>query len=75
MKESSGKPVLQIEKRTGKIIGYYDSVAEASEKTGIDRAAIQCVCNLNETAGDFKWEWAKYRYSCKWGKWWISGEI
>lgn len=75
MKGSLEKPVLQIEERTGKIIGYYDSVAEASEKTGIDRADIQCVCNLDKTAGGFKWERAKYRYSCKWGKWWISGEL
>ena len=75
MKESLEKPVLQIEERTGKIIGYYASITEASEKTGIDRAVIQCVCNLNETAGGVKWEWPKYRYSCKWGKWWISGEL
>ena len=74
-----GKPVLQRDKKTDEIVGYFESISEASRQTGIYKGTIEQVCNPkrihNKTAGGYKWEPAKYRYSCKWGKWWISGDL
>ena len=74
-----GYPVLQRDKKTDEIIGYFESISEANRMTGIDSVTIQRVCSPKwlhyKTAGGFKWERAKYRYSCKWGKWWISGDL
>lgn len=79
LKESIGKPVLQRDKKTGEIVGYFDSIAEASRQTGINYKVIQRASDPNSKwAGyktGYKWEYAKYRYSCKWGKWWISGDL
>ena len=79
MKEAIRKPVLQKDKKTGEIVGYYNNISEASRQTGINRTTIQLACSQkyhhNKSAGGYKWEFAKYRYSCKWGKWWISGDL
>ena len=64
-----GKPVLQRDKKTNEIVGYFESISEASRQIGISRT------NIYKSKGEYKWEFAKYRYSCKWGKWWISGDL
>lgn len=73
-----GKPVLKLDKKTGEILGYYDAVKQAEEENHICRNYIRWVCDGKPgyySAGGYKWEWAKYQYSCKWGKWWISGDL
>ena len=77
-REKNGKKVLKRDKDTNEILGYYESVRQAGEENHICPNYIRWVCNGKKgyyTAGGFKWEWAKYRYSCKWGKWWISGDL
>lgn len=77
-REKSGKKVLKKDKWSGEILGYYESVRQAGIENKILPQYIRWVCNGKKgynSAGGFKWEWAKYTYSCKWGKWWISGDI
>lgn len=77
-REKNGKPVLKLDKDTGKLLEYYDAVRQAGIENNICPQYIRWVCNKKPgyyTAGGFKWEWAKYRYSCKWGKWWPSEDI
>ena len=77
-REKSGKKVLKKDKKTGEILGFYESVSQAAEENNTEPSYIRWVCNNKpgyHSAGGFKWEWAKYRYSCKWGKWWISGDL
>lgn len=43
----------------GRVIGHYDSLAQAAEKTGIGRQNIWCVCSGKQvTAGTFRWRYA-----------------
>lgn len=77
-REKNGKKVLKLDKKTGEILGYYESVRQAAEENGTLPQYIRWVCNGKKgyySAAGYKWEWAKYRYSCKWGKWWISGDL
>jgi len=55
---SSKKKVRQIE--NGKVIGRFDSMAEAAEAAGISASAISHCCvgdNGLKTAGGYKWEY------------------
>lgn len=77
-REKNGKPVLKLDKDTGELIDYYDAVRQAGAENNICPQYIRWVCNGKPgyyTAGGFKWKWADYRYSCKWGKWWPSGDL
>jgi len=77
-REKNGKKVLKRDKKTGEILGYYESVRQAAEENGTLPQYIRWVCNGKKgyySSAGYKWEWAKYRYSCKWGKWWISGDL
>ena len=51
-------PVAQIDMTTNKIIAAYDSVKEASDKTGINRSCINaCVTGRRNQSGGYKWEY------------------
>lgn len=52
------KKVAQINKDSGEIIGIFNSISEASERTGIQRPHIGAVCNGKpnyRTAGGYAW--------------------
>lgn len=77
-RELNGKKVLKIDKKTNEIVCYYESIRQAAEENHISPNYIRWVCSGKKgyyTAGGYKWEFAKYKYSCKWGKWWISGDL
>lgn len=55
------KPVAQIDLE-GNVVAVYDSITEASRKTGIDKNSISHVCSgiqKRKTAGGFKWRFLK----------------
>lgn len=77
-RKKCGKPVLKRDKKTNEILGYYDGVRQAAEENNTYPSYIRWVCNGKPgyySAAGYKWEWAKYRYSCKWGKWWPSDDL
>ncbi len=50
-------PVIQLDRNTLKVIARYDSIKEASEKTGIHYTGISMTCNGHiEHAGGYYWE-------------------
>ena len=50
--------VLQLNKETNEIIAEFNSLKEASEKTGIIKSTICQVCNgKGKTAGGYKWKY------------------
>lgn len=55
---SFNKRVAQIDKDSGEVIDIFDSMSEASEKTGVQRPHIGAVCNGKpnyKTAGGYVW--------------------
>ena len=57
--KSKMKPVIQFS-QDGQIITVYNSVKNATEITGIDKASISYCCNgIQKTAGGYKWEYMK----------------
>jgi len=53
----NSKPVLQLDKDTGKIINEFPSTAEAGRVTNIDKSRIVNTTNgYSKTAGGFKWK-------------------
>ena len=53
------KPVYQIDKDCGMIIRWWDSIADASRKLGLDETLIGRVCKRKgQTAGGFYWRYA-----------------
>lgn len=75
LKEREGIPVVRIDKKTNEIVGFYISVNEAQRKTGVNGRTIRRHLSGKKPCGKYRWEKAKYKYSCKWGKWWISGDL
>ena len=54
--EASKKPVVQIDKDTGKIIAVYESAREAYKQTGVNYKGISSCCNeKKKTYGGYKW--------------------
>lgn len=56
------KAVVQIDKKNGSIIARYDSITEATLKTGVDGTSISRVCYKRrkyKTAGGFVWAFEK----------------
>lgn len=75
LKERKGTPVVRIDNKTGRVEGYYRSIKEAIRKTGSQWVTIKRHLKGEKPKGKYRWEKAKYQYSCKWGKWWISGDL
>ena len=52
-------PVQQIDMDSGEVVGTYNSIQEAQEKTGANKSAISACCRGKyHTAGGFKWRYA-----------------
>lgn len=52
------RPVKQLNKKTGEVLGVFESCTEAAEKTGIDNSIIgKAAKGVQKTAGKFKWEY------------------
>jgi len=57
MRQSKPVPVYQIDRKTESIIEEYESISEASRKTGANETSIHHVLNgVRNHAGGFKWE-------------------
>jgi hypothetical protein len=42
----------------GSVLGEFENVKEASQKTGVGRAALQqCLCGGNQSSGGFRWKY------------------
>lgn len=57
------KMVLQIDKNTDKILNKYNTIKDASIKTGIYKSGIQKCCSKKykqKSAGGFKWNFKSY---------------
>jgi len=57
-KYNTHKKCEQINPATGAVVGVYDSLKDAAEKTGILRGTIaKCISGGNATAGGFAWRY------------------
>jgi hypothetical protein len=57
---SLSKAVLQIDKRTGKVIQEFKSIMQAERETGINNSSICACCKGKlKTAGGFIWRYKK----------------
>lgn len=54
------KSIEQVDKNTGEVVATFDSITEASQKTGINCGNIGSVCTgARKTAGGFIWRYLK----------------
>lgn len=52
------RPVIQVDEKTGDVIGRYKGVVEASVNTGVDASSIvKCCKGKIESAGGYRWEY------------------
>ena len=72
---SKGIKVLKYDINKKEIIGYYESLSQAAKDNWVKPKYIKLACETGKIVADGRWEYAKYKYSCKWGKWWISGDL
>lgn len=56
--KNQGRRVIQYNEETGKEIARYDTIKEASEKTGTEKTSIiHCCAKRNKRAGGFVWRY------------------
>lgn len=54
------RKIIQVDKYTNNELKQFDSVYEASEKTGITNTSIQnCLKGRSKTSGGYKWKYAE----------------
>lgn len=63
------RPVIKVDKVTGKILGEYESIIAAAEDNHLLESSLSCVLDKEHTLGGYKWKRLKVYNGVKTGFW------
>lgn len=66
--------ILQFEKGTKNIVAWYPSLREAKRQTKYHTNYLKKYCEGTQKCRKYDWELTDKQYTCKWGKWWETGD-
>ena len=60
LRKYKNTPVLMVDKKSGEVLGLYESMKIAMEKTGVNKVTISAVCRgIRKTGGGYIWKYAE----------------